>query len=179
MLLPIEPVQQQTGGIDCGLFAIVYITSLLNGQDPSLMQYHQPSLRPHLLKCLRQERMTPFPSTSQQSIKQFTKQQFNVELYCGCHMPWDPVDSRKKSYQMACCDNCSNWFHRVGENIPDAVFTSDTAWKCFNCLSFVLHQMQKMYYLVSAVFSRSQNLKLILLQLIVNATTAFSFLVTC
>ncbi len=55
-------VQQQVGGIDCGLFAIANAVSLCFGVNPSGCRYNQPLMRSHLMTCLEQSIFTQFPS---------------------------------------------------------------------------------------------------------------------
>jgi hypothetical protein len=45
-------VQKQTGGSEYGLFALAFITSIYNGQDPSKLVYNQSAIQSHLLKCI-------------------------------------------------------------------------------------------------------------------------------
>ena len=41
---------------------------------------------------------------------------FNVELYCLCRVPYAPPTDER--YEMAQCNQCKEWFHRVCEKIP-------------------------------------------------------------
>jgi len=45
------PMQLQSGGTDCGVFAIAVMASLALDDDPSELTYQQASLRSHLIKC--------------------------------------------------------------------------------------------------------------------------------
>ena len=60
--IQIQGVQQQNNGDDCGPFAAAFATSLAFGQDPSKVQYDAAKLRSHLLKCLKNKEMEPFPT---------------------------------------------------------------------------------------------------------------------
>ena len=53
--------KKQAGGKDCGLFAIAYATAIAHGVDPSRMELNQATMRNHLSKCLKQEKLTLFP----------------------------------------------------------------------------------------------------------------------
>ena len=44
--------QQQKDGVDCGLFAIAFATTLAFGGDPVTIAYGTLFSRQHLLKCL-------------------------------------------------------------------------------------------------------------------------------
>lgn len=54
-------VQQQQGSSNCGLFAIAYIFSLASGNDPVKCKYRQCEMRSHLLTCLKEKTLKPFP----------------------------------------------------------------------------------------------------------------------
>ena len=43
--LTFPDVQKQSGGNDCGLFALAFATSLCAGDDPSVLTYMQRQLR--------------------------------------------------------------------------------------------------------------------------------------
>lgn len=55
------PVQRQLGSSDCGLFAISFATSILHFQNVSNLVFDQSQLRSHLLQCLQNKKLTPFP----------------------------------------------------------------------------------------------------------------------
>ena len=46
-------VQKQSGGYDCGLFALAFATALVNGTNPGRYLYDQRNMRKHLLECLQ------------------------------------------------------------------------------------------------------------------------------
>ena len=55
-------VQQQSNGSDCGIFAIAFAACLVFGEDPSHVNLHVPKMRPHLAKCLKNCKISLFPS---------------------------------------------------------------------------------------------------------------------
>ena len=57
----LEKCPQQTGGRDCGLFAIANCTALAYGSHPSNASFNQESMRQRLLNCLESFYFTPFP----------------------------------------------------------------------------------------------------------------------
>lgn len=57
-------INGQTGGKDCGVFAIALSTAILNGKDPSSIKFNQLALRPHLIDCLEKGKLSPFPTLS-------------------------------------------------------------------------------------------------------------------
>ena len=95
-------VQKQDGGSDCGLFAIAFITSICNGQDPTVLRYNQSAMRSHLLQCIEQGHMTPFPSVPGRNPSKSTEDV--VPIYCLCRL----IDDGKKMIQ---CAGCNEWFH--------------------------------------------------------------------
>ena len=93
--IQIQGVQQQNNSIDCGLFAAAFATSLAFGQDPSKVQYDAAKLRSHLLKCLKNKEMEPFPTID--SKEQYLKCPFRtatVELFCSCQCPTDVLHGK-------------------------------------------------------------------------------------
>jgi hypothetical protein len=55
------PVQRQLGSSDCGLFAIGFATVLLDFEPVSNLVFDQSKMRLHLINCLENQRITPFP----------------------------------------------------------------------------------------------------------------------
>ena len=61
-LLPAS-VQQQSNGSDCDIFAIAFAACLVFEIDPSHANFDVPTMRPHLVACLRNKKINLFPST--------------------------------------------------------------------------------------------------------------------
>ena len=61
IILP--PCAKQSGGCDCGLFAVAFCTGLVHGFDVSTVAFTQQAMRNHLMKCFEQLEMVPFPAT--------------------------------------------------------------------------------------------------------------------
>lgn len=59
--LNVVPVQQQTNGSDCGVFAIAFATCLTLERDPSQISFDIHGMRPHLASCLRNGALSLFP----------------------------------------------------------------------------------------------------------------------
>ena len=55
-----KPVQQQTNGSDCGVFAVAFATCLVFGVDPTYINFDVQGMRPHLAACLRSGRISCF-----------------------------------------------------------------------------------------------------------------------
>ena len=124
-------VQQQDNGVDCGLYAIAFATSLAYGENPEEELFDKSKLREHLKSCFRSQTMTPFPKTTKQ-MPRFQTTTSTVELYCICRMPFELPKSLK--FEMAECTKCKKWFHRQCENIPKEVFSSkQKEWLCSSC----------------------------------------------
>ena len=100
-----EPVQQQHGSDDCGLFAIAFMLEVCQGNDVKAITFHQSKMRKHQLECLEKGIMSSFPRTRKAGIKRSRREQFEEALYCTCLMP-DFYDVR-----MIACDACNKWYH--------------------------------------------------------------------
>ena len=72
----------QEGSHDCGLFALVYITSICNGQDPAVLLYKQNAMRKHILKSIEDRVMTAFPTSANRLPKASIRK--NIPVYCIC-----------------------------------------------------------------------------------------------
>lgn len=59
--------QKQSGGQDCGLFAIANATTIAYGANPSLVKLDQHVMRSHLSQCFKNKHMSLFPTISQLS----------------------------------------------------------------------------------------------------------------
>ena len=102
MTVEFVDVQEQNGASDCGLFALVYITSICNGQDPATLFYDQSAMRPHLRECFEKGEMTLFPTSigrvHQQPIIKV------IPIYCVCQL----IDDGTKMIE---CTQCNKWYH--------------------------------------------------------------------
>ena len=90
----ILPVQQQTGGVDCSLFAIAFLQFILScKQNPMGVSFEQSSLKNHILKCLKNHRLEMFPQT-EHSKKICKEKVIKLELYCTCRQIWVESDNQ-------------------------------------------------------------------------------------
>ena len=78
-------VAEQSGGNDCGCFAIAFAEALCRGEDPSVLNFDQAKMRPHLLSCLEEGTLTPFPAG--QRATQGVKKTARIPIYCHCRQP--------------------------------------------------------------------------------------------
>jgi Ulp1 family protease len=58
----VVPIQQQSNGSDCGVFAIAFATNLVYTLDPNIPQFNILQMRAHLHACLKAGLITPFPT---------------------------------------------------------------------------------------------------------------------
>lgn len=119
--------QHQPNNFDCGLFALANATELVLEKDPKLCFYDVSRMRPHLLSCLDECKISSFPVKKQRRVTPgytFTKVYKEV-LYCYCQRINEP------NRQMIMCDNCRSWFHYDCAGIvSDEV---DGEWLCTCC----------------------------------------------
>ena len=92
----------QSGTNDCGLFTAAYCTSLAFGQDPAAVVFSQAAMRGHLLECLQNKMMTPFPTSRTRRAGSGIVIEVLVYCYCRCANDNSP---------MVQCDNCKEWYH--------------------------------------------------------------------
>ena len=100
----VQNMDKQTGGRDCGIFAIAYAVSLALGKNPAQYIYFQRQLRSHLLTCLEKQSFTEFPGlTTQQPHNPTVK---IIDIFCICRLAHD-----ESNPHMIQCDTCEEWFH--------------------------------------------------------------------
>ena len=79
-------VHMQSGGYDCGLFAIAFATALVYGNQPGHFIFHQEKMRAHLIQCLQQQEMSLF-SVKKMRRSSRVKSDDEIRIYCVCRMP--------------------------------------------------------------------------------------------
>ena len=62
MTINMRPFQKQSGGADCGLFALAAVTALAFNINPSILKLKQEVMRQHLVTCLHNQQFTLFPT---------------------------------------------------------------------------------------------------------------------
>ena len=82
---------KQSGSSDCGVFAAAYATSLTFGHNPCAFVYDQCRMREHLLRCLQQKKMEPFPYIIMQRTGTPRVQSVDVFCYCRCPNSWNAM----------------------------------------------------------------------------------------
>jgi hypothetical protein len=126
-------VQMQTGGSDCGLFALAFATALCAGKDPHKCSFDQNRMRSHLELCLEKGEITEFPaSIKPRRCSSSVKCVKSVQVYCTCRLPWvKAVDIYR---DLAQCGHCKEWFHQKCMDIPIAAFVEQSyIWFCTSC----------------------------------------------
>ena len=130
LVLEIVRVQQQMNGVDCGLFAIAFATSISSGAYPVNTVYGTKEMRPHI-NCIENEELTLFPEVKGKRTLLCKPAKHLVELFCSCRRPWFRYTEED---DMVECNSCKEWFHQKCENIPDSVFNiRKKVWKCRSC----------------------------------------------
>ena len=119
-------VQRQTGGYDCGLFAIAFATAIVNGIHPTELTFKQDSMRKHLYECLNKGELTMFPLV-RRSRRSHVKSFVFIQLYCTCRMP-------ELRGEMLECSGCKQWYHVDCVSVPKvALEDSKIPWFCPQC----------------------------------------------
>lgn len=123
-----KTVQRQNNTYDCGIFAIAFAISLLNGQDPTTIMYNSHMLRPDLQTCLEIGKLTLFPHSLKRSTRIVMDRQQTISVFCHCRRTAHSPSS--ENWTMIECANCLDWFHRMCEKYPG---NTNLAWFCKNC----------------------------------------------
>ena len=137
--MSLSKVQFQKTAIDCGVYALAFLTDLCHGIDPTTCDYASAQeLRKHLIYCFRQGTMTPFPSSTHS--KPEPPLIISLPVYCSCRMPFVVEHLTKKQVpkgediEMIQCDFCNNWYHHSCVNLSNeelqALFKPNVTWMC-------------------------------------------------
>ena len=129
LTINVMEMQAQSGGNDCGCFAIACATALCHGENPSTLVWSQTKIRGHLHTCLSKRKMQLFPAKKKAQHKlenNWIKKSITVPVFCCCRGPAD----RKGMLQ---CAVCLKWCHKKCCNIPATAFKKNVVWKCPSC----------------------------------------------
>ena len=77
-----SPCQLQKDSNDCGAFSLAFAECLCRGEDPATLQFQQSAMRMHLLQCLAERRIRPFPTVKYAFC-------FGICLICNQRLPHD------------------------------------------------------------------------------------------
>ena len=122
-------IQKQTNLVDCGLYSIAVLTSLLLGDDPTTLVYNKDELRSHLLEVLETKVISPFPISQTRRPATRVAKIEKCFVFCICRLP-------DNGENMICCDNCEEWFHFKCLNTLNATetsFVTENNWYCASC----------------------------------------------
>ncbi|XP_047131204.1 uncharacterized protein LOC124810404 [Hydra vulgaris] len=136
----ILPVQQQTNGIDCGIYRnpdgtlTLTLQYLLYFKDyPTKINFDETKLRKELLNSFQSNFLSLF-STTEKTAKRNVQKEISLDIYCTCRMIWVPSDKNIFGKHMVECSGCLQWFHRMCERISDDVLNNnDINWYCSMC----------------------------------------------
>ena len=117
-------VQKQFGSSDCGAYSPLsgsgsrYSSHLSLGQDPGTLVISQSEMRRHLLKMLKEKKLTMFPVLQKKLSVRVTEGNPILVVDCTCRMP--------EVGDMIECSNCEEWFHVPSCSSPTQVALNDT-----------------------------------------------------
>ena len=123
LMVKADSIQQQEGGIDCGLFSVAAAYHSAMGDNLGLVTFRQDAMRKHLMQCFEHRELSMFPPAVGAVTKNPEKHLF-VHVYCVCQLP-ESYDSN-----MIQCDKCSSWFHFKCINLH---FPVPDIWFCTSC----------------------------------------------
>ena len=109
LMVKLMPVQHQTNGNDCGLFALAFATDIAKGVDPSERYYDEKALRNHLLQCFRNNEINQFPQEDMSVRDKHPKIVYKVyEVFCICRDVFfeEDVENELENF-MAECSKCA------------------------------------------------------------------------
>ena len=120
-------VDRQNNSNDCGVFALAFATALCAGEDPQYLHFKTEgtSMRDHLLQCLENGAIQPFPSEmlKRRRARRDMKND-KIEVFCTCRSTEDK--------DMLGCVKCGEMLHRTcikESNRKDCSIT----WLCDSC----------------------------------------------
>ena len=130
-------VQRQVGSSDCGLFAIVFATSLCSGLDPHTLKYDQSKMRSNFLSCVKSGCLLPFhtPGATRRLGRACFIHTKEVPVFCICRLPWSK-DSTAHIVRgtLVQCALCKGWYHQFCCKIDDIVIdTPKYKYLCGKC----------------------------------------------
>lgn len=131
---------KQENWYDCGVYAIANATSILLNQDPSQVTFDPAKLRAHFLTCLKNCKLSLFPTVKSPARRSKPSKRHVVKVYCLCRCPnrltlSQELDDREKMVQ---CDaiSCNMWYHKGCLGLEDhSAFEEDRnlKWICPKC----------------------------------------------
>ena len=100
LVVTVIPIQQQCGCNNCRLLSIAAAVNVANGEDVGSITVDESQMRPHLVSCFEQGRLSPFPTAAEKPpVKRASLSRVVIPVNCECRMP----DSQE---EMVACDKC-------------------------------------------------------------------------
>ena len=121
------PMQQQTGGIDCGLFAAAVATGLVYGRDPATTHFDQEKLREHFIQCEKKGKLTVFPEKEGDCNMRCAAISGVIPLLGCCRNP-------ESFGEIIRCRECGNKSHRSCVGMASASESECREWRCVHCI---------------------------------------------
>ena len=59
----VKPFQQQTNSVDCGIFAMAFLTCILFDENPKTQHFNEKLFQKNLLQLLAEQHVRRFPAT--------------------------------------------------------------------------------------------------------------------
>ena len=75
-------VAKQSGSVDCGLYALAILTSLLLNTDPTIIVFESDEMRPHLVQILQCGKVSMFPIRKQTKSSGTKRFRFTATADC-------------------------------------------------------------------------------------------------
>ena len=104
--IKVLPVQQQTNGVDCWIYALAFILHYVqNKRYPLDVTFDQTVMRHHLLRALSANRLEEFPRIVNKHGRKCIQKEFELQLHCNCRMCWVPSDNNSFCRYVTICFN--------------------------------------------------------------------------
>ena len=97
ILTKVQPVQQQSNQVDCGVFSIAFLVTLALGDNPTLATYEQTSLSFQLNKCLKLGKFYPYPVIHGKRTIKAKGITISRDVYCTCRRTYFQQDTEESS----------------------------------------------------------------------------------
>ncbi|XP_065682897.1 uncharacterized protein LOC136071707 isoform X1 [Hydra vulgaris] len=134
LTIHVRKCQQQTNGVDCGIFAIANALNILHKFDIGALSLDKDKVRKHFIECIKKRHFSAFPVC--QSKSRFNEEKIiTLEISCSCRSNWVWYHAKNTNLHMVQCDMCSEWYHKKCENISDEIFNKINAEKSWICLA--------------------------------------------
>ena len=118
--------QKQKGGSDCGVFAIAFALHAAMGHSVWGLEFDQLKIRSNHLKCLTEQKFTPFQTFDKQNKKPKKVYTKRIDVHSTCLIPDTYED-------MVQCETCHKWFHTKCVGLLSLPNCNDK-WSCSSCM---------------------------------------------